>query len=46
LYIIGFTVSVAVSTYVIVELEYPRLGLATSASAIDRPLVEVRASLE
>lgn len=45
LYITGFAASISVATYVIVELEYPRLGL-TSAAAIDRALVELRASLE
>ena len=45
LYIIGFSASVATSTYVIVELEYPRLGF-TGGPAIDRELFQVRASLE
>jgi len=46
LYTLGFTVSVAMATYVIIELEYPRLGLGTSSTAIDQPLIDVRASLD
>jgi hypothetical protein len=46
LYTLGFTATVAMSTYVIIELEYPRLGLATSAALIDQPLIDVRASLD
>ena len=45
LYIMGFAASISVATYVIIELEYPRLGL-TNATEIDRALIEVRASLE
>lgn len=45
LYITGFAASISSATYVIIELEYPRLGL-TNAAVIDRALVEVRASFE
>jgi hypothetical protein len=44
LYITGFAASIAVATYVIIELEFPRLGF-TQLADIDRPLVEVRATL-
>jgi hypothetical protein len=45
LYVAGFAASVAISTYVIVELEFPRLGL-TRVSGIDQAMVELRASFE
>lgn len=45
LYITGLAASISVSTYVIIELEFPRLGL-TRVSGIDDILVEARASLE
>lgn len=44
IYVIGISASVAVSIYVIMELEYPRLGLAR-VNDIDQALVEVRATM-
>jgi len=45
LYIVGLAASVSVSTYVILELEYPRLGF-TRIGAADQLLVELRAAFE
>ena len=45
LYIAGFAASVSISTYVIVELEFPRLGF-TRLSNINRPMIDARASLK
>jgi hypothetical protein len=45
IYIIGIAASVSIATYVIIELEYPRLGLFR-VTAIDRALVELRATME
>lgn len=45
IYIIGVAASVSIATYVIIELEYPRLGLSR-VTAIDRALVELRQSME
>lgn len=45
LYIVGFAASISISTYVILELESPRLGF-TRISATDQLLVELRATLD
>jgi hypothetical protein len=45
LYIVGLAASVSISTYVILELEYPRLGF-TRISAADQLLVELRATFD
>jgi hypothetical protein len=44
IYIIGLAASVSVATYVILELEYPRLGLSR-ANATDSALVELRQTM-
>jgi hypothetical protein len=44
IYIIGLSASVSVATYVIIELEYPRLGLSR-VNAIDQALVELRQTM-
>jgi hypothetical protein len=44
IYIVGFAATVSVATYVIVELEYPRLGLFR-VNAIDQTLIELRATI-
>jgi hypothetical protein len=44
IYIIGIAASVSVATYVILELEYPRLGLSR-ANATDSALVELRQTM-
>jgi len=45
LYIAGFAASVSISTYVIIELEFPRLGF-TSLANVDRPMGDARTSLK
>jgi len=45
IYIVGIAASVSVAAYVIIELEYPRLGLFR-VNAIDQALVELRATME
>ena len=42
---VGFAITVAVTVYVILDIEYPRLGFIRVA-AIDRVLVELRASMK
>jgi hypothetical protein len=44
IYTIGIAATISVTTYVIVELEYPRLGLIR-VDQIDRALVEVRQTM-
>lgn len=44
IYMIGLTASVSAAIYVIIELEYPRIGLFR-VTAIDQALVEFRATL-
>ena len=44
IHIIGFAAVLAIAVYVIVDLEYPRLGLF-KISEFDRMLVDVRASM-
>lgn len=44
MYVIGIAATIAVATYVILELEYPRLGLVR-VNAIDQALVELRATM-
>ena len=44
IYVIGLAASVSIATYVIIELEYPRLGLFR-VNAIDQSLVELRATM-
>ena len=44
IYIIGISASVAVSIYVIMELEFPRLGLAR-VNGIDQAIVDLRATM-
>lgn len=43
-YTIGVAASIAIAMYVIIELEYPRLGLV-QVSDMDRALVELRATM-
>jgi hypothetical protein len=42
---VGFAACVSLATYVVIELEYPRLGLIR-ATSIDQTLVELRATWE
>jgi hypothetical protein len=44
-YMIGVAASIAAAMYVIIELEYPRLGLIR-VSDMDRALVELRATIQ
>ena len=44
-YMVGFAATTAVATYVIVDLEFPRLGLIR-VSSFDQALVDVRASMK
>ncbi len=44
LYIMGFALTVSISTYVILDLEYPRLGLI-DLNSMDRALVELRTTM-
>jgi hypothetical protein len=45
LHILGFAASVAVSVYVIIDIEFPRLGLIR-VDAFDQALVELRDSMK
>ena len=45
LYIVGIAASVSIATYVIIELEYPRLGVSR-VNDIDQALVELRQTME
>ena len=45
MYTIGIAASVSIAVYVIIELEYPRLGLSR-VNAIDQALVELRATMD
>ena len=45
MYTVGIAASVSVATYVIIELEYPRLGLVR-VSGMDQVLVEARATMK
>jgi hypothetical protein len=45
IYMIGIAATVAIAVYVILELEYPRLG-AFRINAMDETLVELRATME
>ena len=44
IYMIGVAATIAIATYVILELEYPRLGLVR-VNAMDRAVVELRATM-
>jgi hypothetical protein len=44
IYMIGVAATIAIATYVILELEYPRLGLSR-INAMDQALVELRATM-
>src|SRR5207237_339934 len=44
LYMIGIAAAISIATYVILELEYPRLGLVR-VNAMDRALTELRATM-
>jgi hypothetical protein len=44
-HVIGFALVVAVTVYVILDIEYPRLGLIR-VDAFDQALVELRASMD
>ena len=44
IYMIGIAATIAVATYVILELEYPRLGLFRM-NEMDQALVELRATM-
>ena len=44
IYIVGVAATIAIATYVILELEYPRLGLFR-VNAMDQTLVELRATM-
>lgn len=44
LHVLGFAVALATTVYVIIDLEYPRLGLIR-VDAFDQALVELRASM-
>lgn len=45
IHILGFAIIVSISIYVIVDLEYPRVGLI-KVEAIDRVLLDLRASMQ
>ena len=45
LFMIGIAACISIATYVIVELEYPRLGLIR-VSEMDQALVELRATMK
>src|SRR5262245_11027962 len=45
IYVIGFAATVAVAVYVILDMEYPRLGLIR-VDAFDQALVELRESMK
>jgi hypothetical protein len=42
---VGFAAAIAVTIYVILDIEYPRLGFIR-VDAIDRLLVELRATMK
>lgn len=44
IYMIGVAATIAIATYVIIELEYPRLGLIR-LNAMDQALVDLRATM-
>ncbi len=44
-FMVGFAATTAVALYVIVDLEYPRLGLIR-VDSFDQALVEVRATMK
>ena len=44
IYIIGITATISIATYVIVELEFPRLGVVR-VNAFDQTLVELRETM-
>jgi hypothetical protein len=44
IHMIGFAATLAITVYVILDIEYPRLGLIR-VDAIDQALVEVRQSM-
>ncbi|HKW49564.1 MAG TPA: hypothetical protein VJN70_19060 [Gemmatimonadaceae bacterium] len=45
IYIIGVAASVSIATYVIIELEYPRLGLSR-VTDVDQTLIDLRATMK
>ena len=45
IYMLGIAAAVSIATYVILELEYPRLGLFR-VNAMDQALVELRATMQ
>jgi len=45
IYIIGFAGTLACATYLVAELEYPRLG-RVRVDAIDRQLIDLRESMK
>jgi hypothetical protein len=45
IYMIGIAATISIATYVIIELEYPRVGLFR-VSSMDQVLVQLRASME
>jgi hypothetical protein len=45
MYTVGIAASISIATYVIIELEYPRLGLVR-VGTMDQVLVEARASMK
>ena len=44
-YMVGFAATTAVASYVIVDLEYPRLGLIR-VNAFDQALIDIRTSMK
>ena len=44
IYMIGVAATIAIATYVILELEYPRLGLVR-VNTMDRAVLELRATM-
>lgn len=45
IHLFGFAAIMALSIYLILDIEYPRLGLVTIDS-FDQPLIELRRSME
>jgi hypothetical protein len=45
IHVLGFAATIAVATYVIVDLEYPRVGLIR-VDRFDQGLVDLRASMK
>jgi hypothetical protein len=45
MYMIGTSATVAIAIYVIIELEYPRVGLLRVAP-VDQSLIDVRAEMK